>query len=537
MTDKSIRVLLVEDSEDDAALVLRELYRADYEPIWIRVQTREAMLLALEQTWDIVLSDYSLPDFDAPSALSVVKECGLDVPFLIVSGTIGEEVAVQAMKLGAHDYILKDRLTRLAPAIERELREARVRAERKRMRHELLVAERMAAIGTLAAGVAHEINNPLAALCANLDVMAQDLADLRSQVEERTRTISEPDAAWQTRLLKRSQLLDEGLHGAREAADRVRQIVSDLRAFSRPSDERRDPVDLHACVETALRLAQPALRHRAKIVRQYGEVPFALGNEGRLTQVFLNLIVNAAQSPSSARASERTIRITTSKGDRGRVRVSVEDNGDGIPPEVLPRIFDPFFTTKPAGEGTGLGLSICQRIVGESKGEMFVESVMGKGTTFSILLPGLVAEEEEPYSSGILPIVRGGMRILVIDEDPLLADAIRNLLALEHKVTVLTHARTALMKIAEGERFDLVLCDAIISELSALQFRDQVAQLAPEQAESVVFMVESSLGLERHSNAVRGVLHIEKPLDEENLRTLIRRFGERARRSLSRRTG
>src|SRR5580704_9773311 len=177
-----LRVLIVEDDERDAALVLHELRRCDYEVTYERVETPEAMTAALErQPWDIVLSDFTMPRFSAPAALSLVKERALDLPFIIVSGTIGEETAVTSLRAGAHDFLVKGALARLVPAIERERREAGIRAERNKMREQLLISERMASVGMLAAGVAHEINNPLAILTANLELAGEQLARLLSQ--------------------------------------------------------------------------------------------------------------------------------------------------------------------------------------------------------------------------------------------------------------------------------------------------------------------------------------------------------------------
>src|SRR4051794_29409628 len=174
-----LNILIVEDDERDAALLLRELRRGGYEPVVERVETREDMRGALErQPWDLILSDYSMPRFSAPEALSIVKEGGHELPFIIVSGTIGEEVAVEAMRAGAHDFMPKGALARLLPAIEREMREATARQQRKKMQEQLLMSERMASVGILAASVAHEINNPLAVVAANLEIIAQNLAEM-----------------------------------------------------------------------------------------------------------------------------------------------------------------------------------------------------------------------------------------------------------------------------------------------------------------------------------------------------------------------
>src|SRR5882672_9312645 len=172
----SLHVLMVEHSERDVALMVRELKRGGYDLTFERVDTPEAMQAALDrQPWDIVLSDYSMPRFSAPAALSIVKERALDVPFIIVSGTVGEEAAVASLRAGAHDFLVKGALARLLPAIERELRETALRADRKKMHEQLLISDRMASVGTLAAGVAHEINNPLAILVGNLELISEQL--------------------------------------------------------------------------------------------------------------------------------------------------------------------------------------------------------------------------------------------------------------------------------------------------------------------------------------------------------------------------
>ena len=178
-----LRVLFVEDAAKDVELLLRELLRGGYDVTYKRVETAEAMNAALDgETWDIVLSDYSLPSFNAPAALSIVLERRLHMPFIIVSGAIGEETAVEAMRAGAHDFITKDKLARLLPAIARELREVAGRVERKRMQEQLMLSDRMASVGTLAAGVAHEINNPLSVVLANVELAAKELAALASEI-------------------------------------------------------------------------------------------------------------------------------------------------------------------------------------------------------------------------------------------------------------------------------------------------------------------------------------------------------------------
>jgi len=374
---KTLRTLIIEDNERDAALLLRELRNAGYDVQYERVETPEAMAAALDaKSWDIALSDYAMPRFSGPAALALIKERNLDLPFIIVSGTIGEDIAVAALRAGAHDFIVKGMLARLIPAIERELREFAVRAERKKMSEQLLISDRMASVGTLAAGVAHEINNPLAVLIANLEFIAQNLGPI----------VETPAVPGE--LLMGLAGLREPLRDAQEAAERVRLIVRDLKVFSRSEEEeRRGPVDVRGVLESSARMASNEIRHRARLVKEYGEVPKAQANEARLGQVFLNLLINAAQAIPEGRAEANEIGIATRSDAAGNVVVEIRDTGSGIPPEVLPRIFDPFFTTKPQGVGTGLGLHIVHNIVVNHHGGTIALTSDPGRTEFRIGLP------------------------------------------------------------------------------------------------------------------------------------------------------
>lgn len=362
---KPLRAIICEDDDHDFALLLRELQRGGFDVDSERVQTLEALGAALSRPpWDIVISDYSMPAMLAPQALALVKERAPDLPFIIVSATVGEEVAVEAIRAGARDFMSKNKLTRLVPALERELRDAAVRAENAAMQKQLQVAERMVSVGTMAAGVAHEINNPLAALMANLDFFAEDLRRLR---EALGRGVNQHE------LISALDELEVPLGEASECAARVRDIVRDLKIFSRGSDEEQGSVELVPVLESAIRMATNEIRHRARLVTDFEPVPPVEGNEGRLGQVFLNLLVNAAHAVPEGRAADNEIRVTVRHDHRGVV-VGVSDTGTGISPGVLSKVFDPFFTTKPFGEGMGLGLAISHRIVTHLGGQIAVKT-------------------------------------------------------------------------------------------------------------------------------------------------------------------
>jgi signal transduction histidine kinase len=514
-----LKVLMVEDLEEDAVFVLRALRRGGYEPNFERVDTAEKMRAALQrEQWELVLSDYHLPDFNALEALAVVKELGTDIPFIIVSGTVGEDVAVEAMRSGVHDYILKGALTRLAPAVDRELREAAVRAERRKMQEELLISDRMASIGTLAAGVGHEINNPLAALLANLDLTLEDLIRLHDDVRAQPSGSSSDLGA---RLAELVATLAE----AREAADRVRVIVRDLKLFSRVGDEeKRGPVDIHRVLESSLRMAWNEVRHRARLVRDYGEVPAVWGNEARLGQVFLNLLINAAHSLPEGRSHHNEIAVTTATaGDF--VAVEVRDTGTGIAPEILPRLFDPFFTTKPVGVGTGLGLTICRRIVTALGGTIGVESAVGRGTVFRVTLP--VSTEKTPDASPafVVPAPTRRGRIMVIDDEQMIRTVVARLFAGQHEVMSFHRVEDALARLRVDRDVDVILCDLMMPEMTGMDLYAALSASAPDLAKRIVFMTGGAF-TPQGRDFLDDVPNqsVEKPFDTPTLKTLVGRL-------------
>jgi signal transduction histidine kinase len=369
-----LRLLLIEDFEDDALMVLRELRRGGHDVTHTRVETPEAFTRALDTgSWDAIIADYALPRFDALAAFALVQQRNLDIPFLIVSGQMGEETAVAAMRAGVHDFLLKDRLSRLGPAVARELREAAVRAERRRMQEQLLLSDRLASLGLLAASVAHEINNPLSSLMANLDFALHP-------VEPGTTLHPEQE-----------QALRDGM----QCAERIREIIRDIKVFSRPDDKQLGALDVHRVLDSSLRMAWNHIFHRARVVKDYTARSQVLGREAPLGQIFLNLLVNAAQAIPEGQSDTQEIRVVTRQDGTDHVRVEIHDTGQGIPPELRERIFEPFFTTKPVGVGTGLGLAICRRLITEMNGELGVESEPGRGTVFHLRLP--VASEQNAH--------------------------------------------------------------------------------------------------------------------------------------------
>jgi signal transduction histidine kinase len=368
---KRLQVLIVDDVEDDALLVVRELQRAGFDPYYERVQTLAQLDSALQREWEVVLCDYSMPGFSGLEALAFVRQRALDIPFIIVSGTVGEARAVEIMRAGAHDYVFKDNLHRLGVAIERELREARNRAEKRRLQAQLLVSERMASIGVLAAGVVHEISNPLTALLGSAELAALSC---------RTSLL----ALGAHRALEQ---VNRELDGVLEAGERIAQIVSDVRLFSRGGSEPPASVDVQPVLESSVRMAMHEAAPRSRIITEFGKTLPVTLPASRLGQVFLNLILNAAQAIPRGNPEANEIHVRTRANAAGWTEIEISDTGCGIPEEIRPSIFEPLFTTKAAGTGTGLGLFIAHRIVSEAGGRIEFESQVDQGTTFRVLLP------------------------------------------------------------------------------------------------------------------------------------------------------
>jgi PAS domain S-box-containing protein len=357
---------------------------------------------------------------------------------------------------------------------------ARDVSARKALEAQLLQADRLAAIGTMAAGVAHEINNPLAYLMLNLDWIARKL----------------PEGARDPASV---EALIELLHEAHRGAERVASIVRELRAFSRADGETRKRVDLAAVVRSAIKMAGHEIRHRGLVTTSFQPAGAVWANESRLEQVLLNLLLNAAHAMPESRLASNEIRVRVRPEGRDGVVLEVSDNGEGIPQEILARIFDPFFTTKPRGSGMGLGLSICHGIVTGLGGRITVKSSPTDGTTFRVTLPTTDQKdtEVEPAASAA-PASQAPTRakVLVVDDEIPIANTLRELLGANHDVTAATSVRDAMAAIEASESndpesqrdFDVIFCDLMMPGKSGMELYEDLLHSAPALAKRVVFM-------------------------------------------------
>jgi two-component system cell cycle sensor histidine kinase/response regulator CckA len=452
-----LRVLLVEDSEDDALLVQRVIQRARPESEFKRVDNPLDFEQALVgQRWDVVISDYNMPRFSAPGALAVVRRLELDLPCIIVSGSIGEDAAVATMKAGAADFVMKSSLKRLPSAIDREVREANNRRERRALEEQLRHAQKMEAVGQLAGGVAHDFNNLLTVILSFGQFVLEDLDENNSSRDDVREVI--------------------------DCAHRAAGLTKQLLAFSRRQIVELRPLDLgHVLVETQKMLGRLLESNIALKMEIEPGLWWVKADPGHLSQVLVNLVVNARDAmPDGGTIGVQARNIQLPGGPH--VRLSVSDTGQGMDAVTQERIFEPFFTTKEPGKGTGLGLSTVFGIVNQCGGEIRVVSQVGKGTTFEIDLPRSSLEEaiEEPVRAESHASSAAGSAVLVVeDEEGVRAVARRALSAAGYIVIEAANPREALQRAeAFHDPLHLVVTDMVLPEMNG---RDLVAQLQRER--------------------------------------------------------
>ena len=375
-------------------------------------------------------------------------------------------------------------------------------------REKLIQSERLTVAGQLAAGVGHEINNPLAFVMGNLHVVLEQLAAV---AREEGATVAD-------RLREPLQALED----ARRGAERIRVIVKDLRTLARADDTRLGPVDVHAALEFSVALAMPHLRHRAQVERRYGAVPPVWANEARLGQVFLNLLVNAAQAiPEGDATRHRVTLVTRREGDS--VVVEVSDTGSGMSPEVLSRIFEPFFSTKSRSEGMGLGLSICLGIIHSMEGELKAQSEPGRGSTFRVTLKMSEVQVVSSHASArTVADVQARKRVLVVDDEPGIGSVMRRILGRVHDVVVLQSGRDALALLREDDGFDRVFCDLMMTDLTGMDLYERLAEVRAECLSRFVFMTGGGFTERaRKFLATVSTPRIDKPFEPEVIRALV----------------
>jgi two-component system NtrC family sensor kinase len=510
MSENPLRVLIVEDNPVDAELLEIELIHGGYMPRITRVQTAIEMQAALESgDWDLVLSDYMMPRFTGLAALEVLKASGKDIPFILISGSAGEEVAVTAMRAGAQDFFTKGSLALLVSAIQRELREAKLRATARAQREQLHQNEKLAALGTLMAGIAHELNNPLSVIMHQATILETALS-------------ADPRQVRAGRILY--------------AVNACSRIVSNFLALARHDPPRRVAVSINDVVHAAMDLVAYGLStDEIDVELELADsLPPVEGDPQQLERVVINLVSNAQYAVRSRPAPRRiAIRSGIDNTER-RVLLCVTDNGGGIPAEVRSRIFDPFFTTKPTGQGTGLGLSLCHGIISSHHGTIALSDGADSGTTFVISLPaasGAVAEGFDAKPTLPTP----PSRILIVDDDADVAAAFREILTVQgHQVDVEVSSRAALQRILTG-KYAVVMADMRMPDLDGPALYQEVITRSPHLGNSFVFITGDTFSpaTDRFLKETKAV-YLDKPctfndVDNAVLRALLRSGHDSAR--------
>jgi signal transduction histidine kinase len=506
-----IRVLIVEDSEDDAALLLLLLRQAGYEVESERVDSPDGLAQALNNKWDLVISDHSMPNFSGSEALKMVREQNVEMPFIFVSGTIGEDVATEAMRVGARDYVMKTNLKRLVPAVQRELQEAEDRRERKRLEQHVHQLQRFEAIGRLAGGVAHDFNNIVGAILGWAELGCDE-------------------AQPQTRLHDRFQKI-------REQSLRAGKLTSQLLAFGRKQLLQPRKVNLNVLVQDEMNLLRRVIGENIEIlVHADAELRVTMADPTQVEQVIMNLCLNAGDA--MAKGGQLLIETKNVEiGDEycshhaygqpgGYVLLSVSDTGIGMDAATVEHIFEPFFTTKELGKGTGLGLATVYGIVKQHGGFIYVYSEVGKGTTFRVYLKAQTGDHEQRETTQGERPLRGTETILLAEDHDGLRDTAQEMLqGLGYRVLVASDGRKAveLFKSNLGQ-IDLIVMDVVMPSLNGPEAYSEMCVLRPgvpaifttgytPEAAALISLVEKGAailqkpyGLASLSQMIRGAL-------------------------------
>jgi two-component system cell cycle sensor histidine kinase/response regulator CckA len=522
----ALRALLVEDVEDDAQLVLRALRRADYDVTSLRVDTADAMRQALHaQPWDLVLSDHAMPHFSGPAALELLKAAGLDIPFLVVSGKIGEENAVAMMRAGARDYIPKDNLRRLGAAVERELREAESRRQRRRaeeaekaLEAQYRQAQKMEGIGQLAGGVAHDFNNLLTIINGFSELLLKQVGP------------AEPARNF--------------LEQIRRAGERATTLTRQLLIFSRKQVATPRVLDLNVVISEVQKMLCRIIGDNIKLTTELGpRLRPIKADPGQVEQVLVNLAVNARDAmPGGGTITIRTRNLTFQEGysrplpDMALgtyVLLEVSDTGVGMTPEVRARIFEPFFTTKPAGKGTGLGLATVFGIVKQSAGHIAVESQPGQGATFRIYLPESVeaAAAVGPQQPTDHEVGARDHEVVLLAEDDEGVRLLVNQALVRNGYTVLeaSNGQQALQLAGQYRGpIHALVTDLVMPEMGGLELAQKLRQAHPETRVLCVSGYASDPGIHKLVLA-RELEFLPKPLSPASLTRKVRQLLDAAR--------
>jgi two-component system, cell cycle sensor histidine kinase and response regulator CckA len=514
---KLLRILILEDTDSDAELVEHELRKAGIQFATTRVICKEDFLNEVtNRPPDIILSDYSLPQFSGIEALRLVNAHGCQSPFILVTGSQTEEVAVECMKEGAADYILKSSLTRLPSALVGALKRREAEKEKaealealRQSQEQLLQSQKLEAVGQLAGGIAHDFNNLLTAIMGYSQLGLSGLAD------------GDP--------------MQRNLGEIKKASERAASLTRQLLAFSRKQVLQPKVLDLNSVVPDMERMLRRLIGEdiglRTALQPDLGRVK---ADPGQMEQVIMNLAVNGRDAmPSGGKLTLETANVSLDENYARQhvgvvpgayVMLAVSDTGIGMDDETQQHVFDPFFTTKEIGKGTGLGLSTVYGIVKQSGGSIWVYSEVGKGTTFKVYLPRVDERAERYKHAEILADAPLGSETILLVED---ADMLRRLAkeVLEtsgYRVLEAATGRDAMRIVQENsETIQLLLTDVVMPEMSGRELANRIAPVRPEMR--VLYMSGyTNDAIVHHGVLDEGINFIQKPFSPDALTLKVR---------------
>ncbi len=503
--EKKVRILLIEDSEDDAKLLLRELERGGFEVFPKRVESLKDFSDALDQeSWDLAISDFFLPKLTGLDVLTVFKSKKIDIPFLLVSGSVGEERAVQVMRAGAHDFIPKDNLSRLVPAVERELAESKVRERLRVSEAQFIQSQKMEGIGRLAGGVAHDFNNVLAVILMNAEAALENL--------------------------EHKEVVSRAVGQVKKSADRAAGLTRQLLAFTRKQVLEFKVVDLNIVARGMKEMLHSLIGADIDLKTSFDPNLWPVKVDyGQMEQVIMNLAVNSRDAmPGGGTLSLQTenrvvdeklsLDLGLSPGDYAVL--VVKDSGFGITKEIQAKIFDPFFTTKAPGKGTGLGLSTVLGIVQQSGGHITVSSAPQEGTAFHIYLPRTVEVEESAKKEAEKSLAAQvqSRTILILEDEEELRTVLGMMLKKEgYQVLMPENSEEAIALSQEySGQIHILLSDVVMPKMSGPDVAKVLMEMRPDL--QLIFMSGyQDDKLDSQDGILKSAKFLQKPFSKNQL--------------------
>ena len=501
-----VRALVISHDEDIAATILRKMQPITNPAIrYLHAEnTAEALHIIAQSAPQVILLQVhqSLPStmyqlskiWNADPSVAVLA---FVEPIMWNHAEMLKEPGLDMINLQTTEYV----------ELEWAVRHANEWTRRRRLETHLTCRDRLAIAGQLAAGIVHDINNPLMAAKTNLDLVFESL------YAESTVATAELEK------------IRESVADARTGVQLAQQIARDLTDFSRAPEDRHEPVDLPKVLQASITLCGPQIRKNAQLVRQLDPVSHVLADSSRLCQVFVNLLINAAHAVAEGTPNENQI-VVAAREESGHVVVEIQDTGCGIPKDKLEKIFEPYFTTKPVGEGTGLGMYLSRSYITLIGGEMEVESVVGEGTCIRIRLrafEGGASVTPIPKEPVRPPEIQTSQsRILVVDDEALIRRAFVRALGKGHRIVTADGGPEALEILGAEEPFDLIFTDIMMPGMDGMQFYGEVAQRWPSLAKRVVFMSGGNIEADG-PDSLRNLSNdrVTKNLSLNELRTLV----------------